>query len=502
MFRPSVFFGISLSSVLIASKFVLLFILFLLIYVLIYNLLIHSHSLPRKLSAISGAFFVVLGYDLVDYRSLINFFLGRAELGGDFLIWSRPVNPILGAIFLFSFLLGIWAIIQKTKYRKTAIVSSGLFFSLMIMSYFFSWGIGLSILGVLILIYAYKREYKIVAGFISVFTVALVLSLPYWYMSYLARQSLLYNETVLRSGLIYTHYPLLNKVLLATLVVYVIFVLLSNARQLKNWHWFCLAFILGSFWALNQQIVTGMTVWPYHFVQYSIPLSMVVLVVLLYNVVLNKFHFRFIWIFATVSIIGSSLLFGAYSQIHTYKNSYSYYRNLQSYSSVFQWFNKKPKDCVVLVNDDEEYYLLNNLLPTFTHCNVYVSTEVFLLMPSERIYHNYLVHLRLKGVSSKDIEDYVAENIAEARSYLFTNWEGAHGTPEFPDFFDFELRDRIKKLPQDYRQFMKKDFREELDKYRLDYIMSINPLYDSVVAQLDGLKLEHQDNDVFIYSLK
>jgi len=509
---PSFFLGISLSSVLIASKFILPFILFLLIYTLIYNLLIHSHSLSRKVSALSGAFFIVLGYDLVDYRSLINFFLGRSELGGDFLIWSRPVNPILGAIFLFSFLLGIWAIIQKTKYQKTAIGSSALFFALMIMSYFFSWGMALSILGVLVLIYIFKREYKIVAEFISVFALALVFSLPYWYMTYITRQSPLYNETALRTGLIYSHYPLFNKVLLLTLVIYFILVfipiikniLLKNntKHDFQNWYWLCLAFVLGSFWAFNQQVITGMTAWPYHFVQYSIPLSMIVLVVLLYNVVFSKFHFRFVWIFATISIIGSSLLFGLYSQIHTYKNSYSYHYELQSYNSIFQWFNKKPKDCVILVHDERVNYSLNNLLLAFTHCNVYVSNEVFSLIPEERIYHNYLVTLRMKSISSEDIEDYVAENISEVRGYLFTNWEGVHGTPEFPDFFDSELRERIKKLPQDYKEFLKKDFREELNKYRLDYIMSVGPLGEGVIAQLNGLKLEYQDNDVFVYSFK
>ncbi|OGY90822.1 MAG: hypothetical protein A3H70_03770 [Candidatus Komeilibacteria bacterium RIFCSPLOWO2_02_FULL_48_11] len=504
---PTLLFGIPLVTTLIVSKFILPLILFLLIYALTYNLLPPARLFSRKISAVSAALLVLLGYDLVDYRSLLGFFLRGEPLGGSFLLWARPVNPILGAIFLLAFLLGVWAIIQKTRYPKTAITSAGLSLSLMIMSYFFSWGIALSILGFLILIYFFKREYKIVKRFGFIIAIAAILSSPYWYISYLSRQSPWYHDSILRSGLIYTHYPLLNKVLLAILGLYLVLVFIPIIKKiinrvkinLQDWHWFCLALILGSSWALNQQVVTGVTVWPYHFVQYTIPLSMVVLVVLLHRIILNQF--RFLWIFAIISIIGSSLLFGFYSQVHTYRNSYDYYYRMQSLAPVFAWFNRETKDCVILVSNKTEVYKLTELLPAFTHCNMYVSYSVFSLMPNERIYHNNLVNLRLQGISAENIEAYMKANETDMRVHLASNWQGMLWTPEFPDFHDYTLDERIKKFPEGYKEFLNKDFETELRKYKLDYVLSVGPLTDRVIKQLTSIKLAWQQADIYIYSI-
>ncbi len=497
---PSLLFGISLITTLMASKFILPFILFLLVYILSYNLLPPSRLSSRKVSALATALLVVLGYDLVDYHSLFGFLLRGEPLGGSFLLWARPVNPILGAIFLFAFLSGIWAIIQRTKYQKTAIGSAGLFLALMIMSYFFSWGIGISILGFLILVYLYRREFKIVKRLAMVVVMGVIMALPYWYMSWLSSQSPWYQASVLRSGLIYTHYPLINKFLLATLVVYLIVAWSGRwFKSFQDWQWFCLAFILGGFWALNQQIITGVTIWPYHFVQYSIPLAIIVLATVGYNSL--RIRFRWFWIFIIISVVGSSLLFGVYSQIHAYRGSYAYYAQLQPYTEVFSWFNSQAKDCVVLVNNQTGYYDWDNMLLAFTHCNVYTSTETAALLPEERLYHNYLVHLRLQGVTADNVETYIKKNDSEIVRYLAANWAGSRGLPEFPDFSDQNLKEIIKNLPQDYRQFMKKDFKDELLKYRLDYILSFGPLDPNIIAQLGGLNLEFQDK-VFIYSLK
>ncbi len=102
---PSLLFGISLMKILVASKFILPFILFLLVYFLINKITVSFYLLSNKLNAIAGAMLVTLGYDLVDYRSLWLYFTGKVAPGGNFLIWARPVNPVMGAVFLFLFLI-------------------------------------------------------------------------------------------------------------------------------------------------------------------------------------------------------------------------------------------------------------------------------------------------------------------------------------------------------------------------------------------------------------
>src|SRR3989338_3816171 len=354
---PSIVFGTSPQNIVIASRFFLPLILFFLVYFLIYKLS-NSDAFFNKINGVAGALLITLGYDLVDYHTLLSWIAGESAPGG-FLIWARPVNPILGAIFLMSFLLFIWSIIQKKTNKKT-IIGASVFLVLMIMSYFFSWGMAVSVVAMLILIYFFKKEYGVVKNLAATLIFGFLLASPYWYISWQASQSSWYEDSLLRSGLFYTHYPLLNKLMLAVLAVYIILIIFQILKyekskpnfikeksnfQFQDWHWFCLALILGSLWAYSQQILTGRTVWPYHFVQYSIPLAMIVLMVLFYNIVRKESVW--LWRAGIFAIVSVSLSFGIYTQASVYNGAaYEYYRNLQLSAPLFDELNKKEKDCV------------------------------------------------------------------------------------------------------------------------------------------------------------
>lgn len=515
---PSLVFGVSLVKTLLVSRFILPAIVFLLIYVLIGRLTAQRPpDFLNKLNAIAGAFWATLGYDLIDFRSLWNFLAGERDLlAGNFLIWTRPVNPILGAIFLFSFLLFLWALWRGTKKSKTCVIFAGLFLALMMASYFFSWGMALSVWGMLVLFAILKKERRTVKSFFLVLFATLLFSSPYWYMSWLASHSPAYAESVLRSGLFYTHYPLINKLMAVVLAVYLVLVVWSSIIKsrpfifsfdyfkkiiynLQAWHWFCLSLILGALWAYSQQIVTGVTIWPYHFVQYSIPLAIVVAMTLLFNVI--KERSAYLWGAAAGLIIAASLFYGIYAQASVYQRSSPYYADAQSYIEVLNWLNQQPKDCVVLVRQsNNDAISLNKLILAFTHCNNFVSTDSALsLLPDERLLYNYLVLSRINGVKAEEIKSYLAVNSDEARGYLFSNWKGLYGVKEFPDFLDKKLDERLKKLPEDYQQFLKEDFEQELKKYRLDYILSIGPLSAQIKKELPHIGLIKQIEDEYIY---
>ncbi|MDO8667862.1 MAG: hypothetical protein Q7K35_02055 [bacterium] len=519
---PSLLLGIPLVDIIVASRFILPFILFLLVYYLIYRLTINSNFISNKFNAIAGAVLVTLGYDLVDYHNLWLYLTGQSPIGGKFLIWARLVNPILGAIFLFSFLICIWLIIKKSAYKKIMIFFSALFLALMIASYFFSWGVAVSVLAVLILMYLIKKEFEIVKSFFWVIFWALTISLPYWYMSFIASQSPSYKEAVLKNGLFNTHYPLFNRLILAVLLFYLIlfapwlinklklffkdrqkFFRRFNLSNVRDWNLFCLALLLGSFWVFTEQVVTGMTIWPFHFVQYTIPLAMVVAMTLLYNVIKGKS--QYLWLLISAIIFSSSVIFGIAIQAGTYRQMDNYNLALQAYKPVFNWLNQQKKDSVVLVavDDQSKIDILNGYIPAFTHSNIYASNWAYNLIVIDRDFFNYLVLLRLKGVSADNIEEYLKNNKGEAVSYLFSNWSGQYNLKQFPDFTDNELPKRLEKLPEDYRQFVKQDFSQLLKKYQLDYILSSGPLKDNIKNQLQGLKLVEQFNDgkVFIYSV-
>lgn len=513
---PSMALNVSPVNVIIASRFFFPFILFLLVYFLIYRLSDRDDNqlFSQKINAIAGALLVTLGYDLADYHAILDFLRDGQALAGNFLLWARPVNPILGAIFLMSFLIFIWSIVQGKSDKKT-IVGASFFLALMIASYFFSWGMAVSVVAMLVLIYLLKKDYRIVKNLIAVIFFGVLLASPYWYISWQASQSPWYEDSLLRSGLFYTHYPLLNKLMLAVLAVFVATVLFSALKNsdkaaaikdrilssFRGWHWFCLALILGSLWAYSQQILTGRTVWPYHFVQYSIPLAMIVLMVLLYNIVRKES--AWLWRAGVFAVALASLSFGIYTQASVYNSgAYGHYRNLQLYAPLFDELDKKEKDCVVLAREDgSESKMLNVMIPAFTHCNRYSSTEAPSLMPNERSLHSYLVALRLNGVGAGEIDEYLLENKREARGYLYSNWLGVFGYPanDFPDFSDSLLEQRLKEFSEIYRQFTTRDFKTELNKYRLDYILSVGRLSKSFVSQLGGVELIFNSNNIFLY---
>lgn len=504
---PSVVLHVSPANVLIASKFVLPPLFFLLIYALMLRLA-KDEGAPRKITAIACGLCILLGYDLVDYRTVFSYLHGTGS-PSSFLLWARPVNPILGGIFLFSFLIAVVALIRRTQKYWAALAIASVSLACMFASYFFSWGIALSVLAALIGIFFLKREYALAGSLSLIVPLAGLLSSPYWYESWQASQSPLYASSVLRSGLFLTQYPLLNKFSLAVFLFYLLVIgsdFLWKKRkgiafQFEAWHWFSLAILLGSLWAYSQQILTGRTIWPYHFVQYTIPLGIVVVITLLHNVIRDLNRYAWGIVIATAAL--SSVYFGMYVQVKVYAVARPIYSQMQSYSPLFAFLNEQEKECVVLVNETSpELSELNILIPAFTHCNRYASGEFSALIPDERATDSYLSLLRLRGVSANDIGEYLRTERSEAKGYLHSNWQGLFGVRDFPDFSDPLLEKRLQEFPYVYRLFLKKDFRTALKKYRLDYILSASSLDEQTIRRVTGLKrlLESGGNILYAFN--
>ncbi|OGF14633.1 hypothetical protein A3I35_02015 [Candidatus Falkowbacteria bacterium RIFCSPLOWO2_02_FULL_45_15] len=512
---PSMALRLPLITVVTVNRFVLPAALFVLIYFLIYNLTIYDSEVSKRLNAVAGALLVTLGYDLIDYRTVWLFLTGQIH-SSSFLVWSRPVNPIIGGVLFFAFLLCLWRIMQNHQHAKTFVGVAGVLLALMVGNYFFSWGLAVSVMGILFIVYVIEKKYVPVKRLLAIGVSATLLTAPYWYIMLRLRDNQWYEDAMLRNGLLYTHYPLLNKVLLAALFFYGALLLflfwqrnswplwrervvnLAYKTRLQDWHLFCLALILGGLWALNQQVITGRAVWPFHFVQYTIPIAIIVTFVSGY-VVVGKVMPK-LWFAVIALAAASSLAWGVFTQANAYRVHFNYYAGLQEYGAVFAWLNEREKDCVVLVIDDSnDMYNLVGLVPAFTHCNVYSSTWAYNLLDPARRYHSYLILLRMKGVTSDTIEAYLADNQPEVVSNLFTNWKDVHGAPQFPDFSTTTLAESLQRLPDDYRNFMRRDFADALRAYRLDYIVSVGPLREQVAAQLPQIEFINKFNDVYVY---
>ena len=466
--------GISISNLVIVSKFFLPALFFLLIYFLIRQLTRNKEFLSNKINAVGSGFLIVLGYDLVDYGSLISYIRG-ASSPSDFLLWTRPINPIFGGMLIFGFLLIFWKLYRNeisARKSKYLIFAAGLLFAMAIMSYFFSWGIILSFLAVFGAISLLSKNWLLLKRICLTIFLGILFSIPYLYNIYLAAKNPIYKESAVRTGIFYGRELMLNKFLILALFI---FIVASLAVYLKNknkedieffkekWWFVCLAMIVCGFIAFNQQVITGQTVWPYHFVQYTIPLSITAIFITLYNFSSYGRSFRKIWIAIVFIAITASLSFGVYTQTMAYKNNFESYKERQKYAEVFDWLNNNvKKDCVILTEDK---VFFNKAILIYTDCNVYFSDFNSFMLPNERLYHNYMTFLRIQSIDEKQIVEH-AEESAQDIAVHFYGAEGLVYGSASPSFLASK-----DKFINDYKKFLQENFIEKIKKYKVDYFI-------------------------------
>lgn len=491
---PVILSPVSLSNVLIASKFLLPAVLFLAVYYLIVKLSRDPELLSSKLNAAVGGLLVTLGYDLIDYQYVIGLFRNPG-VALSLPLWTRPVNPIIGAILIFIFLLLILSIIKRRA--KGLFIPAGLVWALAI-GYVFSWTFILVILLLFILLYLYRKDYFLVKNFFFVFAVWFLATLPYWYGMLNSMASPGGSELAVRNGMSFTHAPVLNKLVIASSILFLILSLyFKYIKKDKSkddlWWWFCLVIVISSWIVFNQQIITGRTVWYYHYVQYTIPTLMVVMMLLLNNWI--KPYFFKIWSAVMILIVLLVVSFNFLS-LRTVRNRHDDYKKLQSFAPVFAWINSNTvKDCVVL-NQDAAGVALDMLIPAFTHCNVYAPSWTYDGVPIDRVWHNYLAILRLRGVDPSQVKKYLEDHQSEVRGYFFTDWNQMFGSGR-----DAYIEKKIDQLAIDYQGFVKDDFLSELKRYKLDYILFVGQPTQSIFTQLPKIKLVYRDDNYSIYQI-
>ncbi|MEK9184738.1 MAG: hypothetical protein AAB866_01055, partial [Patescibacteria group bacterium] len=328
--------GLSVLNTVILAKFLFPAILFILVYLFVSKLLKTTLDYVKKISAITAGIFITLGYDLIDFRTVLSRFM-TDDYNTYLSLWTRPVNPIIGGLFLFSFLILVLNIIEN-KNRKISAIFAGLILALTA-SYFFSFALAWIILFLLVLRYLWKRDYFVVKAFSISALIAIIIDSFYWLNSL---KSVVGDaiDVANRSGLLHFHTPILNKVLIMATLIFIALVW-KNIRNNKNeTMWFCGIMLASGFIAFNQQIITGVTIWPYHFVQYTIPFSIIAIIVMCGNIFGQKYQkvYKISCISTTLFII----IFALWN-ISSYKNSLEDFRNRQPIDQLFSWLNNNAE---------------------------------------------------------------------------------------------------------------------------------------------------------------
>ena len=483
---PVMVFHISLTGFLLFSKFLFPAVLFLLIFYLIIKLSEDSDSFSSRLNAIAGAMLVTLGYDFVDFKYALNIFLGRAELFHP-LIWTRPVNPITGALMLFLVIILTWRLINYPKYRYAAAI--GVLTSLML-AYVFSWGLAVAIVGLLLLFFLGRKNLKVAFCLFLSLALSGLLTLPYWWqMVFLGR-----SGSLGRNGMYFTHALIGNKFIIVCLVLFSVIMALQYYQlkkvggQMKLWWFFCLTLLLGSLAAFNQQIITGRTIWPGHFVQYTIPLGLVVFAVVMNNWL--KPNFKYLWAICLTAIFIATFFFGLLSAL-SYDKILPAFLQIQKKSELLNWLAiNVAGDCVVLTDNEKMQFII----PAYSQCDDYYSIWTFAGVPKDRILHNYFSYLQIKNIKPATVRDYLSANKFEIIMLYFSNWDQMFGRVDTN-----WLTEKMEMTAQQYEEFYRRDFYQAIKSYRINYVLTDDQLDEEILNKLHQPQLAGEFDGLYLY---
>lgn len=483
---PAMFFG--LSAVLLASKFILPALLFGLVYVFV-NLMLSRSGEGKQLVALSAALAVTLGYALVDISHVKAIVQGGDALTP--LIWTRPVNPIIGGLEVFGALILLIATVER--HFRYAFVGLGILLALTV-GYFFSYAFVLAVTGVLFLIMMVRKEYRVARDLVAAVILAFVLDAQYWYVTLTAVSGEEGRALALRNGMTFTHEPVLNLVLAATTISVLCLYVFARWKRLNTatasaWI-YILASLAGSWLVFNQQIITGREIWYPHFVQYTIPVCFVSLFVTFYLAV-RPVAPR-LWKVTIVCVCAAILLYGVRT-MQSFEPRLTEFATVQADAEVFSILNTDPSGCVAYVLTPDS--TLERLVPAYTHCSVYSTSFVFYGVPSERILHNYLLYLRLSGVHPSNARKYLLAHPEEIRLYFSPDWQELFATDS-----SAWLLSEVDRLEGLYHVFARKDLKQQLQQYQMDYLITETPLASGVLKQLPGLFLATTTSRYFLYS--
>lgn len=474
-FIPTYLFGVTVIEVNMFYKFLLPVLLFLLSYVFIKKLTEGS-----VFWAIVGALVITLGFDLPSFHFLKKLLL--EDFSGYISPWTRPINPITGMLFLTAYLIFIYKIFAE---RSKNFIIPGVLLCLMV-GYFFSFAYA-GILTALLLVFTFfnsqKSESKLYVWILITAIIGVLILIGAEVFGLISGKVIGGLNDPRLQGLFYTRLPLINKTsLLFTamflLLTSLVYFLKKEKLWIEKWWVFCFALLVTNQIVFNIQIILGWTIWPQHFSQYTNAALSFSLITFLHKGVSPFFPkiSRFCgWVLVSLLVL---LLV---KTIPNNRDILPILTDFQKQAGVMEWLGERDdRGCVVFVVQDNTIVLeLNRFIPAFTNCDVYNSYNIYQGVPRDRVFHNLLLWIWMKGVTEKELPDFLSTENVWIRAYMFRDWrdmfccEGDKWIADLGTKTEWEewYNNVTLKIEASYPILLSKDIPGELKKYRLDYVI-------------------------------
>lgn len=453
------FLRLDLGNLVILSNFLFPFFLTLLLYALAYQL---SRS---RLAGATAAIGVLLASNLFFSSSNLKaLFFDPSALWHN--VYNRPVHPQVSSVIFFAWLLLLY--FWQKHPRPLTLIFSGLLFGAMFYIYPYSWLLAGAILGWLLVFSLISKNFRQAGGVVWMLFIGFAVAIGYLHNQWQLTHNFLYETLKQRFVLYPSHEAVWSNLAFGSLVFCGLFFWRSR-RILEST--FMLAISLALWTVLNQQAITGLKLFPGHWHWYYVtPVFIVFGVLAVWEIFKNKRALA-------LSLVGlATLIFladGALTARSYYRNELPGAKILQRYGPVYVWLSANtPPGSVVLADP-----WFSTWLPAYSRDlrYIYLPTDELYLVPTDRLKDTFFTRLRMQGANADNIENYINQDTPELKELLFGYYRRYTQNCE-----QCYAPEEIIRMRSDYLDFLRKDFGQELKKYRLDYI--------AVDTQAEGFK--------------
>lgn len=492
--------GISISSIMIVSKFIFPALLFLAVYALVFTMT------GNILYSITGGIFVLLGCELAPLS--LNSALNTLSFHGptkSFLFFNRPINPQMSGI-VWAIVLLLWARFWKDRANVTNAILAGVGVGLLAYVYYYYWNYTVILAGIVFIAALIYKEKTFIKNSAIALGSAILVSLPFILQML---HSLSAKSDGIQKNIVYTHSFIVEKVsLLPVILLALIFIWISISKRypkfkvpdlssfMKEGFVFLFMLLLSGLIASNQHVIHGFEIQQHHF-HFMINIPLFAIFLSCFIPAVCEYFSKKLAVISSVIIILIVTLHGVSVQATSYNFWKGDFNHYQSYAPFFDYLNKNTAADEVVYTDT----VLSEMVPMYTHDSVYSSLHASVYpVPVERLKHNYFIMMYLRGVTADTAKSYLYDETHrnELGQYIYEGqyWRAVCGSFGcFPDSV-------IDELISDYKNFLKTGFEKNLKKYRIDYVLwDAGRFPEYGFEKFTFLKEVKKDGDIHLYKV-
>lgn len=440
----------NVGQVIVLGNFIFPFLLFLALYFLFLRI-----TGSRIIALVSAAGIILLSNFVFFPKNIWYLFTHPSSITQN--PYNRPVHPQISSVFFFFWLLLFWTLIDKGKERY--VWFSGLVFGLLFYIYPFAWIFAVVLQGILFLYFIFRKNYKVCRQLLMTAGIGLAVSAFYWINYFHLVANSLYGALEKHLAFYHSRSPLWGNIFFLD---FGFLCLLYWYKKMSKPFILLSGIVATGIIVLNQQVITNYRFFPGHWYwYYIIPFSIFLAVYVLFAAIKTSKKLRYS---LAAAIIGISLLGGGFSQRNYYLAEKSVAAENQRYGPLFSWLNRNtPKESVVLTPDP-----LALIMPAYTSNNHYLvdTADVLSIIPEDRYRHDFFVKIYLAGARPDNLDNYINQKTPDFIQLLY----GYYRRYEY-DCNECYPEEDLTRLKKDYLDFLARDFKSELKKYRIDYMV-------------------------------